>query len=892
MDSPKAPEVLHVEDFSLTESSADAVSTSDVVEEWRRAVAINYSRPTIWTKDSQTTYGELDVQTRSLAAQIQRHGVAPGEVVAVCVFDRARLPLALLGCARSGAIYCPLDPTLPSRRVEAILEETTPALLLTDREILPSSLSAIPSQILESAGTCSGADLLHQPDGSDVLALLFTSGSTGRPKGVPLTHCGVVNEALAMAERAGVSAGDRALQFTAPGFDASLEEILSTLLSGATLAPRPDEIASSFPDFDAYVRESEITVLNLPTAFWIAWCSWMAAEDTRLPDSVRCTIIGGERATARAVEDWHKSGGERCKLINAYGPTEASIAATVHEITSCESDPPIGVPLPGYRIRLMSEDGSIVREPGQPGELWIGGVGLSPGYWKREDLTAAAFRNCNGERFYRTGDNACWTETGELHFIGRADHQIKIRGNRIEPAEVIHVLESFPGVGTAHVDALSCSDSLVLSAWIKWSGPVPKQWPATIAKHAAESLPVAAVPTRWMAVDRFPLTERGKLDRGRLPVPTLTAAGADSNGDSAGEQPSTPTEIALAQIWSGLLKTQGVRRNDSFFSLGGHSLLALQLFANIAKQFNVTIAMGALIEAPTLRSLSVAIKDARAGNTSPGLAPIVPIRRSGSSSPLFCIHGGDGGVIFYQNLSDHLQGEKPLLAIESPALGRAEDPPQTTVVDTASQYLKAVRSEQANGPYYLCGYSFGGLVAYEMACQLVEAGESVAFLGVYDSINPQAPRRAYRIDERIAVHWQHYTEGTVLNRAKQTVERVKDAYKLRREIRVGQSTGHSEPYSELRALQVRERNSSAYDAYTPTRLSRATMTLFKTTEPDDKFETAYDYGWGDVVENLDIVELPGEHLSMFDSRHIGELATATHLKLTQVEGANSVALLS
>ena len=856
------------------ESGGPPVARLHVVEVWNKAVQTHPERLAMDGGDATLSYAELDALAVRLSARLHAAGVRSGDRVAGLFNDRRHLAVVLLACARTGAIHVPLDTALPEKRLFDIIDDAAPGWMLTD-DAAAASRFKLPIVSLKPEVDdipITGGTETFLPD--DPLSLLYTSGSTGRPKGVVMVNGGVCNEALAIAGIAGIEPGDRLLQFASPGFDASLEEILAALLSGATLVPRPPGFPPDFDEFERFLTVNCVTILDLPTAHWAAWCAWMVAENRHIPDCVRATIIGGERASVAAVGDWFKAGGRRVRLVNTYGPTEASIVATAEVIGGDwneETDPAIGRPLAGVLARVSADDGTAVA-PGAAGELWLGGACVGPGYWNRPELTAEAFREIDGIRWYRTGDRVFRDAEGKLRFLGRLDEQLKIRGNRIEPNEVIRVLETFPGVSAAHVGPVAGSDgSLALAAWIRWDGSPPDEWPAELAKHAAAKLPAAAVPTRWARVAEFKLTERGKLDRSSLPEPAL-AKGRGNHPLRA----STSTEGRLMDIWSEILGTGPIGRDDSFFDLGGHSLAALRMFAHVAKVWQLRIPMATLIQAPTPRLFAKVLDDRRNEKLQHGPAPVVmPVRSEGELPPLFCIHGGDGGVFFYQELADHLKTGRPILAIESPALGDAGEVKPVPVGETAASYIEALRNHQAQGPYHLIGYSYGGLLVYEMARQLLADGETVGFAGLVDTVNPAAPIREYSLLERAEVFWESQAHPDLFERIRRLIGRAFNGLsthlRVKGEIRAARNAGRSDPYSEIRMLQVREAHWESMKAFQPEPLD-CPIVLFKSRSANDKFELPADYGWTPLVRSIDMVEVPGEHLTIFDSRHVGHLA--------------------
>jgi amino acid adenylation domain-containing protein len=841
---------------------------SQLMDAWAEVVTRHSHHTALWSGEASWSYAEMGRRAGQLASGLNQAGVRHGDTVAVRSSCRRYWPLALLAVASLGAVYLPLEPRVPPARLRAMLRDGRPSALLCTRD--EEDDFGLPRVNLEQD---EAAELAAAPAAGTLLALLYTSGSTGEPKGVMLEHAGVLNEARWAAGALELGPGDRMLQFSSPGFDASLEEMLSCLLSGATLVPRPEEVAEDFAAFQTFVEAADLTVLDLPTAFWSAWAAWLRESGRQVPPRVRATIVGGERTSERSLADWRAAGGGI--LWNSYGPTEASIVATAQEVGLGwrePGDPPIGRPLPGYRVRVADPRGEAM-PPGATGEIWIGGPGVGPGYWGREALTAAAFVRRDGIRWYRSGDLGRWDPQGRLRFLGRRDDQLKIRGQRVEPDEVIRLLEGFPGVAAAHAGPVGPAERPVLAAWLRWESPPPDDWQALLRDHLARHLPAASVPTRWAAVAEFLRTERGKLDRRALPEPQACRTATH-------EDPATPTEQRLARLWDELLDCGGVGRHDSFFDLGGHSLAALRMFARISADFGRPLPMAALITAPTLAGLARVID---AGPPAAEAAvSLVPLRPGDGRPPLICLHGGDGGVFFYRDFARSLADGIALLTLEAPGLSAPGPVPARAVETLAGDYLEAIRRHQARGPYRLAGYSFGGVVAYELAVQLRRAGEQVDFLGLFDTENPAKAWRKYPLTERAATFWRSLDGRPPLAKPALLLRRIlgglRTHLQVRAELLAVRHAGPGRPHGRLRALHVREAHAAAMDAYRPAPLD-VPLLLFRTAAVDDKFDVAPDYGWDGLTPALEILDVPGEHLTMFAPEHAPALARAISARL-------------
>ena len=592
--------------------------------------------------DEQHSYAELDERANRLAHHLQGLGVGPDVPVAVCAQRSSALALALLAILKAGGACLPLDPSHPPRRLAQMLDDAAPPVLLT-QEVLEDRLPAHPGHVLclDTGWSAVGG---HPPTapvrstGPDALAyVLYTSGSTGEPKGVMLTHRALVDHSLAVMRLYELSPDDRVVQFCSIGFDVSVEETFPTWASGGTVVLRPDDLPVLGTAWVQWLGRMEITVLNLPTAYWHEWVRDLQGLDEQVPAGVRLVIVGGEKALGAAYRTWRDLAGDRVRWLNAYGPAEAGPLTTVYEPPAgnwpADRDPPIGRPLPGTPVHVLDEHGEPV-VPGVPGELYIGGPRLARGYLNRPELTARSFvpdpfDERPGARLYATGDLVRLLPDGNLAFAGRRDEQVKIRGFRVELSEVESALVRHPDLAEAAVVAREeHPGDRRLVAYVVPAGDVPPA-PVELRGFLSESLPPSMVPGAFVALDALPLTPHGKVDREALPSP----------GDPRRELPTartalrSPTERAIAAIWSRVLGIEGLGADDDFFDLGGHSLQAIQVVAEVRQAFGVEMGLRALLEAPTVAGLAAVVDAQRGGGEA--IPPLVPrSTRFGERIPL------------------------------------------------------------------------------------------------------------------------------------------------------------------------------------------------------------------------------------------------------------------
>ncbi|WP_280211706.1 non-ribosomal peptide synthetase [Nocardia cyriacigeorgica] len=767
---------------SAAERTADTIGTT--LADWR-VPGVAMDAPAVTYEGSTLTYADFEARANRLARWLIAYGIGPETVVAVAMARDPDSVIAAHAICRAGGVYLPIDVEQPARRVELILATAEPALVLTTsqsgfvtgRAVAVAVDELDTSAFGEVAVTDDDRRAPLRPDNSAYL--LFTSGSTGVPKGVTVSHAAIVNTFAWLRRHQGFGAHDTVLYRTPPTFDASLLELFLPLLVGAQIVlTRPG--GHRDPYYQAQLmRDERVTVLQMTTSMLT-----VLAEEADLSGytDLRCVVTGGEALPPATAQRMRASTGTR--VHNLYGPTEAAVCITFHDTTDADTTSvPIGRPAEGSGVRVL--DDRLRPVPvGVVGELYLTGSQLARGYVARPDLTAAAFvadPDGDGERMYRTGDLVRWTVGGELDYVGRADSQVKLRGQRIELGEIESALLACDDVAQAVVLLREDrpGDQRLVGYLIAKGGAVIDT--ARVLDQVRKTLPAAMVPAAVVVLAEIPRTPSEKIDRKALPAPeeqtstpgpiaevvplpveqTSQRAPAAQNGQGSPDLART-----VLDAMSAVLSAPDLRLDDDFFAAGGHSLTAVRLTGRL-RRAGVPVVLDDVFAAPTARALAAAIAAtaaplghigassragamiALAGPTEPSTAPpdsaadalamfgrrldhVLELRPTGSAEPVFCVHPVGGTAWQFGPLARLLRADRPLIGLQAPTLS-GHDIGARSLDDLAAHYLRTVRRIQPHGPYRLLGYSLGGNIVHAIAAALESAGERVAFAGLIDS---------------------------------------------------------------------------------------------------------------------------------------------------------------
>ncbi len=603
-----------------------------------RASSEHGARIALSAAGHDVAYADLRVRVRRAAARLAAHEVAKGARVGTLLPRGPEVVQAWLAILERGASFVPLDPDHPHDHVAHVIRDAGIRVVVTTAA-LEATLAGLDVRCVlldreeEAAGVPRSLPPPPPVDPSDEAYVVYTSGSTGLPKGVAVSHRAIVNHTLAVLSAYDMVPSDRVLQFASPAFDVALEEAFPTLVAGAALVRRDEELPPPLA-LNRWIEARELTVLNLPTAYWHEWAHGLSEAGVRVPACVRLVVVGGERALPAAYRRFRAVADARVGLINAYGPTEATVTATVHDDRGAarvelEGELPIGRPVSNARAYVLDSRRHLVPIR-VPGELYLGGPGVAIGYVGREDLTRERFVpdpfSGGVARMYRTGDRVRWRADGRLEFLGRVDDQIKVRGFRIEPAALERTLIELDGVHDAAVVLLEQGDAAPRLVAYVASAARSGVTPAALRARLASRFPAGMLPTEYVVLRALPRKTTGKIDRLALPVPATPARAAPT-------EPQTPIEELFLQIWRGALGRNDVGLHDSFFDLGGHSLLVLKVI-DAAARAGVCVTTEQLLRYPTIAELSAIVVMA---TPEPADGSLVALRAHGERPPLFLV---------------------------------------------------------------------------------------------------------------------------------------------------------------------------------------------------------------------------------------------------------------
>ncbi|MGH7786297.1 MAG: AMP-binding protein [Candidatus Binatia bacterium] len=835
------------------------------------------------------TYRELQQRVEAVASAITRLTPPGNHCVAVLAEHSPEMVIATLAVVVAGKMSLGLHPQLPEAAQCAIMTDAAPVLVLTTAGCAPRARAvAGPASaavvVLDEVGEAEPVARPAPPVcAADLATIVYTSGTTGQPKGVLRSHRAIQHRVAQAVEYDGIGVGDRVSLLSHASSGASQVDLFGALLSGATLCVF-DVSAQGLSAFNAWLDEQRITVLHPPTLLFRRFLAALGAVEPALPlerqnlfPSVRLVALAGDVVLPADLALWQRRFSPACALVVRFSTTEAGLLTQARFDRDTDvhgADALAGWPVAGKTLQIVDDDGTP-QPPGVEGTLVVTSDMLADGYWRRPDETAAAFRPAAvpGQRRYATGDWGSLLPDGRFVFVGRRDHQVKIRGYRVDVREVEAALASLPGVREAAVVACGDASERRLCAFVVTEPDRPMDASALRA-HLGARLPPWTIPARWVAIDALPIMLAGKIDRPRLEAlaeqPTAAAL-----------PPAQNLEEELAALWGAVLRVPRIGMDETFVAAGGDSIAAMTVLVHIEQRYGARLRPADLIDARTVRDLAAAIRglteDAGAaiaaddgrmiGPMPAGRAPVVPMGPKGTKPPFFFLHGWGGSVLSLLDLARALGPDQPAYGLQAVGsdgtLRRA-----ASLEEIAAHHVQHLRAMDPGGPYYLGGYSAGGLVAFEVARQLVASGGTVGLLALLDTTPNNLPWPLFLKVHvrhwlaRIAYHVGVMASGKSDNPWRYLAARLET---VRRTLR-GERPHKAAANDPFVALAGR---------YRPGSFSGPAVLVVAASEKKDLVSA-----WRHLIpQGLRVEEVSGTHDTMLDAEHVDELAAALRRRL-------------
>ena len=830
--------------------------------------------------NKKMSYRELDEKSNQLANYLRSEGVKEETLVPICINRSFEMIIGILGIIKAGGAYVPIEPGYPKERISYILNEIGGNIVIAGKAtvdkvsgnviVLDDHKSAVHRESVEPPLTS------LRPD--NLLYVIYTSGSTGKPKGVMIEHRSLINYIFAQTAYFKVSNDEKVLQFSNYCFDASVEQIFLALLNGASLVLITQQEQTDTHKLAAVLKEKEVSHVHATPAFL------ELLEADKYP-SLKRVISAGDVCKKELFNKWIG----KVDFYNKYGPTEGTISvleyhSSVDDISERQILP-IGKAIANNTLYILDSHGNPCGI-NIPGELFIGGIQVARGYFNQPELTRQRFVNSTfkpGERLYKTGDLVKRLVDGNIEFIGRTDDQVKIRGYRIELGEIENILQQYSEVKQCVV--IAGEESNGDKRLVGYIIPHNKLNKEAVNKYLHERLPDYMVPKILIELGKMPLTVNGKVDKKALPKP-------DSTYDTTGKKylaPQTEIQKVVADIWSDLLGLKQISITDDFFELGGHSLLALKAMLNIEKKTGKRLPLAMLFENSTIEKLSKIIE---ADDKEIRWDCFVPIKTSGNKVPIYFIHGVGLNVLTFRSITKYLDQDQPVYGLQARGLN-GKDEPLSRMEDIAAHYISEILKHNPSGPYALAGYSFGGLIAYEMAKQLKEMKKEVVMLGVFDTFafqsdyyDPWTKKIPARLADFVKKVWCTFVLMSddpwfIINyRANSMRKKAISLFKNIGFYKKNKDPNDFYVYSEkiIKKMLVAARDYKLMPFDGKVDLFRAKRKTYYL--PDFEY-----LGWKPfALRGVNIHEVPGEHAEIFNPPNVEELAKVLQACLDRANG--------
>lgn len=845
-------------------SESDFPSDECIHWQFEKQVSKSPNAIAIYHDGNHLTYHQLNKRANILAWKLKDNGIGPESLVGILMNKSIDMIVSILAVLKAGGAYVPLDPQYPAKRLQFMMSDSNIKVLITSEELV-QQLPAPDCKIIYAHSPFFQSykereqNLKAYCEPESLAYVIYTSGSTGMPKGALLHHRGVLNFAKAYREKVGINTGSRVLQLFSFSFDGAVGDIFPALLYGGTLVLYTGNIDIQSTKLENILSDCAINIALLPPAILTS------LSKSKFPE-LHTIVSGGEACPVETARRWSLN---RC-FINAYGPTEATVAALWYKVTDRKElsvTVPLGRPIANYRIYILDKDLRPV-PVGIPGEICISGIGLARGYLNKPALTAECFlpnpvSTVPGDRIYKTGDLGRYLPNGNVEFLGRIDFQVKLRGFRIEPGEIESVLLNQPRITEAAVIVYEGKKGgKKLTAYYVSDNGLDIN-PAELRSRLKEVLPDYMIPAYFIRLDKIPLTPNFKLDKQALPVPDRNMA----LSSRAFIHPRDSIELKLVQIWEEILDIRPISIRDNFFELGGHSLLAIRLIGQIQEVFKLDLQLISIFKEPTIEYLAALIRDD--GKNIEKNSLIIELNKGIEKEPLIFVHPSGGSVHWYTELARYIDRTYPFYGIQARGIDGKQELDES-IEAMAFRYVDALLRKNLKGPFYLGGWSFGVIVAYEMAQQLSALGHEIRLLALLDH-GPHIDSAEPADDAELltSIFDRNFSMDLTALRKMSYSEQIKFAFRKAKKHKL---IPFYVRLSDFRFyISILKTMRKAWHNYKIEKYS-GKITLFRSTENINS-SSGPSLGWDNYAGGgVEIIDVPGDHISMMFHPNVEILA--------------------
>lgn len=858
-------------------STLPATTDQSILDLFKKQVATKPKSIALIFNNAKLTYKELDQLSSRLADYITSQK-AKCSLIPLLVNPSMEMVISIIAILKSKSAYVPIDSSFPKERINAIIRDSRAEFIICDNEtqhIVDDAISIKLFNVNRDMSLLNSSPIENKTQNvscDDYAYIIYTSGSTGNPKGVIIDHGNIVDYVQGLMRALPIHECQNFVLGSTIATDLGNTTLFSSLVTGGALHIITKEDFNNILYIHRYFGENKIDFLKIVPSHWQALKN---GDDGLFPSKI--LIFGGETLTNEVAASVCESNECECMVVNHYGPTETTIGKLLHIVDFKKRNYgqtiPIGKPFSNTRVYVINKNNELC-PIGTPGELHISGIGVARGYLYDEKLTNEKFSKNpfteESERIYRTGDLVRCLHDGQIEFLGRIDHQIKIRGNRVEVGEIQNVIQSHPSVRQCHIHVhnLDTNDSILIAFIV----PELIFNEEAIYNYLKSRLPKFMLPKQIVSLEEIPLTPNGKVNTQALPLIQRTST-------STLDAPNNEIEEDLVDLWQNILNIKHIGVNENFFDLGGHSLMAVKIILAIEKKYGKRLPLASLFENSTIKELAITIKD---NEDRIKWDCLVPIKTTGNKTPIYLVHGDGLNVLTFKPIAKYLDPEQPLYALQALGLNGDKSRLLYSMDDMADHYASEILQNNPTGPYILGGYSFGGLLAFEIARRLIELGKKVETLAILDtncSNRNNNNSRFARIGRKIVRQFRKsiFIVDNFIHKPQQTLNYQRQFIKKKLYKKQSPTDLSNDFFSYDPEINRSYRVAKSIYKMTPLNIN---VLLFKTKERMYFIDDAKYYGWRRyALEGVKVHRVPGDHKTFLFEPNVKEFSSLLQLAI-------------